>query len=132
MAHLNLGELIHGQGTQFLAGLQQRGVPVTEKNFVAITENHLVHWELAKRGLGMAVNGWEAALATPDLVPVLKDELVFEFPVWLVAPQELKTSRRVRVVYDALAEHLRRKPRFEKGSIQSKSPSPNQLDARTT
>ncbi|MGI9391800.1 MAG: LysR family transcriptional regulator [Boseongicola sp.] len=99
-----------GQGTQFLAGLQERGVPVTQENFVVISENHLVHWELAKRGIGIGVNGWEAGQMAPELVPVLKDALVFEFPVWLVAPQELKTSRRVRVVYDALAEHLRRKP----------------------
>jgi DNA-binding transcriptional LysR family regulator len=105
-----------GQGTQFLEGLQQRGAPVAEVNIVARSENHLVHWELGKSGLGLALNGWKAGLMTPGMVPVLQDELSFEFPVWLVAPQELKTSRRVRVVYDALAEHLRRKSRTEEGA----------------
>ena len=105
-----------GQGNQYLEGLQKRGAPVTEKNFVVLSENHLVHWELAKRGLGLAANGWEAGEASEDMVPVLKDELIFEFPVWLVAPQELKTSRKVRLVWDALAEHLRRKPHAEETS----------------
>jgi DNA-binding transcriptional LysR family regulator len=94
---------------RFLQALQARGVPVTESNIVAYSSNHLVHWELAKRGLGLAVSGWEAGALTSGMVPVLREELSFEFPVWLVAPQELKTSRRVRVVYDALVEHLRRK-----------------------
>jgi hypothetical protein len=30
------------------------------------------------------------------------------FPIWLVAHRELNTSRRVRVVFDLLAEELAR------------------------
>ncbi len=120
-----------GQGNQYLEGLQAKGAPVTEINFVVLSENHLVHWELAKRGLGLAANGWEAGEVTEGMVPVLKDELVFEFPVWLVAPQELKTSRKVRVVWDALAEHLRRKKSSENGPERASSSTPNPLDART-
>ncbi len=97
------------QNSSYLDALKQRGVPITDANFVVYSENHLVHWELAKRGIGLAANG--SVFTTTGMVPVLEDELNFEFPVWLVAPQELKTSRRVRVVYDALVEHLRRKIR---------------------
>ncbi|MEK6216173.1 MAG: LysR substrate-binding domain-containing protein, partial [Boseongicola sp.] len=110
--------------TQFLQALQARGVPVTEANIVAYSANHLVHWELAKRGLGLAVSGWEVGAMTPGMMPVLKEELSFEFPVWLVAPQELKTSRRVSAVYDALVEHLRRKsPADVAGNTAEGSPA---------
>lgn len=92
----------------FLDALVARGAPVTEKSFVARSESHLVHWELTRRGLGLGVNGWDVGAMSPDVVPVLPEALSFAFPVWLVAPRELKTNRRVRLVYDALAEHLNR------------------------
>jgi DNA-binding transcriptional LysR family regulator len=37
--------------------------------------------------------------ALPDIEPLM-------FPIWLVAHRELNTSRRVRVVFDLLAEEL--------------------------
>ena len=96
-----------GTDGQFIAGMQAMGAPVSEANFVARTENHLVHWELAKSGIGIGVNGWDVGAQTPGMHRILDDHISFDFPVWLVAPRELKTSRRVRVVYDALAEHLK-------------------------
>ncbi len=86
--------------------LQKRQVPVTEANFVAHSENHLVHWELARAGVGIGLNGKDIGEMTAGVEPVLPDSVHFEFPIWLVAPRELKTNARVRLVYDALAEHL--------------------------
>ena len=37
--------------------------------------------------------------ALPDLQPLV-------FPIWLVAHREVNTSRRIRVVFDILAEEL--------------------------
>lgn len=37
--------------------------------------------------------------ALPDLEPLV-------FPIWLVAHREVNTSRRIRVVFDLLAEEL--------------------------
>lgn len=86
--------------------LQKRQVPVTEANFVASSENHLVHWELARAGIGIGLNGADIGGLADGMVPVLPEHVQFEFPVWLVAPRELKTSPRVRVVFDALLAHL--------------------------
>ncbi len=99
-----------GENDGLLTGLQEKGVPVTEANLVVKSTNHLVHWELARQGLGIGLNGWDIGLQEPALRPVLRDQLSFEFPVWLVAPRELKTNRRVRLVYDALAEHIKEFP----------------------
>mgnify|MGYP001953861478 CR=1 FL=1 len=96
-----------GDTSEFIQALQDRGVPVEASSFVARSESHIVHWELARRGLGFGINGWDVGAGMSDMAPVLREKLSFEFPVWLVAPQELKTNRRVRIVFDALAVHLR-------------------------
>ena len=38
--------------------------------------------------------------------PVLSEMAPIEYPVWLVAHRDLMTSRRVRLVFDRLAEEL--------------------------
>lgn len=101
-----------GADASVLDALQKRGVPVTAENFVAGSRSHLVHWALCEAGVGIGLHGWNIGRLSGSVVPILEEEVNFEFPVWLVAPQELKTSRRVRVVYDALAAFLKRWPEY--------------------
>ena len=61
---------------------------------------------MARRGIGIGIVGDVVGDKDDLVVPVLRDKLSFEFPVWLVAPVELRTSRRVRIVFDLLAEVL--------------------------
>ncbi len=103
-----------GNTGEYIEALRARGVMVTRENFVTQSENHLVHWEMARSGLGFGINGWDVGVGCSDMEPVLRDVLSFEFPVWLVAPQELKTSRRVRIVFDALVAYL--SPKKQRGS----------------
>ena len=98
-----------GSDGLYLDALQKRQVPVTEANFVAGSDSHLVHWELARRGIGLGIVGNVVGEKDDCVVPVLHDKLSFEFPVWLVAPSELRTSVRVRIVFDMLAEVLGQK-----------------------
>ena len=102
-----------GLDSGVLEALRKRGAPVTKDNIVAGSESHLTHWELAKTGLGIGLNGWDIGALTPGMYRVLPDDISFEFPVWLVAPRELKTSARVRVVFDALVDHLGRISRLQ-------------------
>lgn len=104
--------------------LQKQQVPVTEANFVASSENHLVHWELARAGIGIGLNGADIGGLADGMLPVLPEAVQFEFPVWLVAPRELKTNARVRLVFDALLAHL---SEFKKsGGRATLSPSPDE------
>ncbi len=95
-----------GSDANFINGLREMGVPASEAMFVAKSENHLVHWELAQRGLGIGVNGLIIGDQVAGMARVLDDVVRFRFPVWLVAPRELKTNARVRLVFDALAAYL--------------------------
>ncbi|MEM7719604.1 MAG: LysR family transcriptional regulator [Pseudomonadota bacterium] len=110
--------------------LRKRQVPVTEANFVTNSENHLVHWEMAQAGIGIGLNGADIGALTPGMVPVLPEAVRFEFPVWLVAPRELKTNPRVRLVFDALLAHLSAfKTRGEQATFSDDTASTSAFDA---
>lgn len=98
------------ESDQFIEAFAARGAPVGRENIVARSKNHFVHWELARAGVGIGVNSTIVGDRTPGMVRLLEEELTFTFPIWLVAPRELRTSRRVRIVFDALAEHLKASP----------------------
>ena len=97
-----------GRRADMLKYLQALGVPITEDSIIAHSDNHMVHLALARKGLGIGLNGWSIGAPMPDIVPILPEVLTVEIPLWLVAPQELRKSRRVRIVFDALAERLTR------------------------
>lgn len=64
--------------------------------------------QLAALRAGLGIGGCQLALAAdePDLVPVLADSLRFELEMWLCMHEDLRASRRVRLLFDHLAETL--------------------------
>lgn len=90
-------------GTMF-ADLQARGVPMTERNVRFATDSTVVAWEMVKKGLGIGVNMREVAAVTPGVEQVLPDFPAIPVPIWIVTHRELHTSRRIRLVFDLLAE----------------------------
>jgi len=91
---------------RFVEELAKRDLPVSAQNVRVMTENGIVSWELTKQGLGIAPMITSVAEQSPELERVLPDGPPIEVPVWLTTHQELKTSRRIRVVFDLLAERL--------------------------
>lgn len=105
---LNPHDLIgYGDAARFAGYMQDLGLGVTAGSFRLISENSVAAWEMVKRGLGVGIMLHEIAVQTPDLVPVLSDLQLPRFPVWLVTHREVHTSRRIRLVFDILAEELR-------------------------
>lgn len=103
------------EGDQFLPGLNALGFQLSARNFPIHVENHLVLWELVKSGLGIGAIIEEVGDAEPLVQRVLPDMPPIPVPAWLVAHREVHTSRRVRMVFDLLAQHLapaRRGARF--------------------
>lgn len=92
--------------TMMVDGLNALGLSLTRANFPVMTASHVVQWELVKQGVGIGVfpeglGDGEPAVdrALPDLDPLV-------YPVWLTTHREVNSSRRVRLVYDMLAEAL--------------------------
>ena len=96
---------IDGSGA-FMDGLNMMGLNLTKKNFPVLTKNYLVMWELVKQGVGIGILDGNIGDAEPLVQRVLPDLEPLIFPIWLVAHRELSTSRRIRMVFDLLAEEL--------------------------
>jgi len=91
---------------RMILGLNEMGFSLTRRNFPVITEHHMVQWELVKQGVGIGIMPDVVGDAEPGVVRVLPDLEPYKGEVWLVAHRELKSSRRVRMVFDFLAAEL--------------------------
>lgn len=95
-----------GEVRTMIGFLNPAGVPVTEKNFQMGSKTGVVSWELVRQGLGVSVMSDDVAAMTPGVERVLPDRDPFTFPIWLATHSELHTARRIRFVFDLLAEQL--------------------------
>lgn len=91
---------------QYLGYLLQHGLTLSEANFSCYAEHSVASWSLVRQGMGIGAMMDEIAGDTPGVVRVLDDVPPVRFPIWLVSHRELRTSRRIRVVFEALAKGL--------------------------
>lgn len=82
------------------------GVPVSPDNFKMGSANGVSAWQMVRQGLGIGIMAEEVAAMTPEVVAALPDMEPFLYPIWLVTHRELHTSRKIRLVFDHLAEEL--------------------------
>ena len=90
----------------YLAILQNCGLQLTESHFSVLAENTVASWQMVRQGLGIGVMMEEIAALTPSVVRVLDEVAPIMFPIWLVTHRELHTARRIRVVFDLLAQEF--------------------------
>jgi DNA-binding transcriptional LysR family regulator len=104
---LQRADFIDFDGTdRLMKGLNELGLNLTKKNFPLQTENHLVQWQLVKQGLGIGIMPADIGDAEPLVQQALPELDPIVFPIWLTSHRELKTSRRVRLVFDLLVAEL--------------------------
>lgn len=86
--------------------LNRLGLSLTRANFPVLSGSHIVQWEMVKAGVGIGIVPERLGDGEPVVRRALPSLDPLVFPVWLTAHRELNTSRRVRVVFDLLAEEL--------------------------
>jgi len=82
------------------------GLNLRRENFRLSSSSQVVALQMARAGLGMIILPDQIATTIPNLVPTLTTLKSFTVPTWLVAHRELRTSRRIRRVFDHLADNL--------------------------
>ena len=82
------------------------GLDVRHDQFTIFTRNHLVQWELCKQGAGVCLMMDEVGAKEPSVNKVFPQLPSISVPIWVVCHRELRTSRRLRLVFDWLAEGL--------------------------
>lgn len=84
------------------------GLPVTAGNFRHYSDNTVVGWEMVRRGLGVGAMIDDIARRTPGVERIVPEFPAIPVQIWLTTHRELRTSKRIRVVFDFLAEALAR------------------------
>ncbi|WP_421725381.1 LysR family transcriptional regulator [Bauldia sp.] len=95
-----------GDPDRVLEYLEPFGLGLTRANFRLGSKSGVVAWEMAKSGLGIVTMSDEVGEMTPGVEAVQVDLDPFLFPIWLTTHRELHTSRRIRLVFDLLADFL--------------------------
>jgi DNA-binding transcriptional LysR family regulator len=90
----------------FIATARAHGVPLTPDNFRFSTQSGMTGWQWVRGGLALGGMVEAVGRLTPDVVVAVPGIAPIPVPVWLVTHRELRTSRRIRLVFDALAEAL--------------------------
>ena len=91
-----------------IKGMAGFGLPVTRKDFAFRCDDLIAYWEAVRAGLGIGFVADYLAAADKDVVPVLPMIKVPPIPIWLTVHREIRTSRRIRAVYDFLSQAVPR------------------------
>ncbi|MCD7059063.1 LysR family transcriptional regulator [Pelagibacterium xiamenense] len=94
------------EADRMLGYLVPAGLNLTKANFRLSSSSQVAALQMACAGLGMIILPDQIAMSISGLVPVLNTLKAFSVPTWLVAHRELRTSRRIRLVFDHLADNL--------------------------
>jgi len=89
-----------------IRSLSQSGLSITREIFAFRSDSD--HAQLAALRGGFGICGCQKRIAARerDLVAILPDAFRFDLEMWLVMHEDLRTSRRVRLLHDHLADAL--------------------------
>jgi DNA-binding transcriptional LysR family regulator len=90
-----------------LQGFAAMGYPVTRSTFALRSDDFIVQWQAVRAGLGVGFCAEYMARGDADVVEVLAGQLkIPPLPMWLAVHREIRTSTRIRCVFDFLAAAL--------------------------
>lgn len=87
-------------------GILYKGKPVTKDHFCIRSDSQEVNWQCLKAGLGISFQVQSLCKNHLDLHQILTEFELGTMPVWVTAHREVKTSRRIRLVYDLLCDYF--------------------------
>jgi DNA-binding transcriptional LysR family regulator len=91
--------------TPALRALRSR-LPFSREDFALRTDNDLAQLAAIRAGFGIGICQCPIARRDRQLVHLLPEAFALELDTWLVMHEDLRTSRRVRLLYDHLAQAL--------------------------
>jgi len=94
--------------TLFIDNAKKFGIKLKREHFHIRTDSITVQNQCASAGLGMVVMQDKLALNYPSMQRIDLGVELPALPLYIVAQQELRASRKLRVAYDALADAILR------------------------
>lgn len=89
-----------------LRAMQDRQLNFARELFAFRSDNDLAQLAAVRAGFGVGGVQLTIAHRDPDLVEVLEGQFRYELEVWVAMHEDLKTSRRMRLMFDWLVEGL--------------------------
>jgi DNA-binding transcriptional LysR family regulator len=82
------------------------GMPLSREMFALRCDADLALLAALRAGFGLGVCQYGIARRDPDLMPVLPNVFKFEIEMWLAMHKDLRGTRRMRLLFDHLAQGL--------------------------
>jgi DNA-binding transcriptional LysR family regulator len=92
--------------TDIVRGFATMGHRLSREHFGLRTDDLMAYQALVLAGAGVGFLARYLARPWPELIPVLPSLLIPPLPMWLVAHREIRSSPRIRAVWDHLAHAL--------------------------
>ena len=103
LAHDVIG---YDRSTLIIDGLKAFGIAVGRDFFKFRSDDQVVCWQMVRAGYGIGFNQKVIGDADDKLCRLFDGGVVASMPLWLTVHPELRTTPRVRRVYDAERENL--------------------------
>ena len=94
----------HDQSDAILQGFARSGLPLQREDFALRTDDLMAYHAAVRSGLGIGFIADYLAHADNTLVPVLPALKIAPIPLWLAVHREIRTSQRIRAVFDFLRD----------------------------
>ena len=98
----------YDQQDDIIKGFATMGYPITQAQFAFRSDDMIAYWQAIRAGLGVGFVADYMLQMHPDVVRVLPGLALPTLPVWLTVHREVRTSARIRAVYDFLAHAVPR------------------------
>ncbi|MCJ8309199.1 MAG: LysR family transcriptional regulator [Rhizobiaceae bacterium] len=102
--HVMIG---YDRSSLIIDGARSLGLQVHRDFFAYRTDDQIAYWQLVRAGLGIGFTARPVARQDDKVVRILPQMEIPPLPIWLTSHGALKTSRRVRYVFDFLAAALK-------------------------
>ena len=93
------------QGDLIIRRFQEIGLSIARDGFVIRSDDHLVLWEALRAGLGIGFAGVWLGDKEAGVQRVLPG-LALAMPIWLTVHREIRSSARIRAVYNFLDQAI--------------------------
>ncbi len=96
----------HDQDDNIIRGFRNFGLDLTPDFFPVRCDDFVAYWQMVRAGLGIGFVADYVARTDPEVIPLLPQLTIPPLPVWLAVHREIRSTPRIRAVFDFLAEEL--------------------------
>jgi DNA-binding transcriptional LysR family regulator len=103
-----LGHTLIGsdRNEDILRGFAAAGYPLTREHFAFRSDDFLACWQALRCGMGIGFIADYLARTDTGIVRLLPTLKIPPLPMWLAVHREIRTSKRIRAVYDFLGDEI--------------------------